>query len=244
MKPQKLLMILGVSILLYYVARQVQIRNNYVENFIAEERRLNNNDIGIINDYYRSITDNKPADPSKLENKQKVFINTVTAHPFTALTDNIIGDMSAHKVIPQNSRAAANQLIVSYLLQFISIYNEKYVKSKSIPTREIFVKNSEEIIKGIRAAMESIQAAQNQMSFNPNEIPHWFRDHVTRAMAPLRGTYIALFGDKLLTKNPDGTHSINMSGPFQTNLIDLTYAYLYPPVDIFTWFKMTFSGEK
>jgi hypothetical protein len=243
MKPQKLLMVLGVSILIYYVARQVQIRNNYVENFIAEDRRLSDSDIGIINDYYRSITDNKPIDPSKLENKQKVFINTVTAHPFTAVTDNIIRDLSEHKVIPQNSRAAANLFIVSSLLRVISTYSHKYVKSKSIPTREIFVKNSEEIIKGIRAAMESIQSAQNQMSFNPNEIHHAFRDHFTRVMAPLRGTYIALFGDKLLTKNPDGTHSINMSGPFQINLIDLTYAYLYPPLDIFTWLQLTFSGE-
>jgi hypothetical protein len=243
MKPQKIFMVLGVSILVYYVARQVQIRNNYVENFIAEDRRLSDSDIGIINDYYRSMNDNKPVDPSKLENKQKVFINTVTAHPFTALTDDIIRDLSTHKVIPRNSRAAANQLIVSYLLQFISMYNHKYVKSKSIPTREIFVKNSEEIIKGSRAAMQSIQSAQYQMSYNADGVPHWFRDWLMRAVAPLRGTYIALFGDKLLTKNPDGTHSINMSGPFQTNLIDLTYAYLYPPVDIFTWFKMTFSGE-
>jgi hypothetical protein len=81
------------------------------------------------------------------------------------------------------------------------------------------------------------------MSFNANGHPHWARGWIMRVMAPLRGTYIALFGDKLLTKNPDGTHSINMSGPLQTNIIDLTYAYLYPPVDIFTWFDLTFSGE-
>jgi hypothetical protein len=242
MKPQKLLMVLGVSILLYYVARQVQIRNNYVENFIAEDRRLSDMDIGIINRYYRSLTMNTPIDPSKLENKQKVFINTVTAHPFTALTDDIIRDLSTHKVIPQNSRAAANQFIISSLLQFISRYNHTYVKSKSIPTREIFMKNCEEIIKS-SSHMTAIQGAQNQMSFNADGFHHAFRDWIMRAMAPLRGTYIALFGDKLLIKNPDGTNSINMSGPFQTNLIDLTYAYLYPPVDIFTWFKLTFSGE-
>jgi hypothetical protein len=241
MKPQKLLIILGVSILLYYVVRQVQIRNNYVENFIAEDRRLSHMDIEIIDSYYRSLHMNTPLDPSKLENKQKVFVNTVTAHPFTAVTDNIIRDLSAHNVIPQNSRATANLVIIHYLLRVISTYSHKYVKSKSIPTRDIFVKNLEEIIK--TTYMTAIQGAQNQMSFNVDGHHPAFRDWIMRAMAPLRGTYIALFGDKLLIKNPDGTQSINMSGPFQTNLIDLTYAYLYPPVDIFTWFKMTFSGE-
>jgi len=241
MNLQKLLMVLGVSILIYYVARQVQIRNNYVENFIAEDRRLTDVDIGLINRYYRSLTGNKPIDPSKLENKQKVFVNTVTAHPFTAVTDNIIRDLSAHKVLYENSRAAANQTIIYYLLRVISTYSHKYVKSKSIPTREIFVKNLEEIIK--TTYMTAIQGVQNQMSFNVDGHHPAFRDWIMRAMAPLRGTYIALFGDKLLIKNPDGTNSINMSGPFQTNLIDLAYAYLYPPVDIFTWFKLTFSGE-
>jgi hypothetical protein len=241
MKPQKLLIILGVSILLYYVARQVQIRNNYVENFIAEDRRLSDMDIDIINRYYRSLNMNTPIDPSKLENKQKVFVNTVTAHPFTAVTDNIIRDLSAHNVIPQNSRAAANLFIVSSLLRVISMYSHKYVKSKSIPTREIFVKNLEEIIK--TTYMTAIQGAQNQMSFNADGHHPAFRDWIMRAMAPLRGTYIALFGDKLLIKNPDGTNSINMSGPLQTNLIDLTYAYFYPPLDIFTWLQLTFSGE-
>lgn len=237
-------MILGVSVLVYYVARQVQIRNNYVENFIAEDRRLNDSDIGIINDYYRSITNNaKPIDPSKLENKQKVFVNTVTVHPFSSVTEQIIRDLSTHRIIPRNSRDAANEVIVFVLLKFISRYQEKYVKSKSIPTRDIFVKNCEEIIKGIQGAMGAIQSAQNQMSFNADGHHPAFRDWIMRAMAPLRGTYIALFGDKLLIKNPDGTNSINMSGPLQTNLIDLTYAYLYPPLDIFTWFQLTFSGE-
>ena len=235
-------MVLGVSILIYYVARQVQIRNNYVENFIAEDRRLNDSDIDIINDYYRTITnDAKPIDPSKLENKQKVFVNTVTAHPFTAVTDNIIRDLSTHKVLHENSRAAANQTIIYYLLRLISMYSHKYVKSKSIPTRDIFVKNLEEIIKTTN--MKAFEGAQNQMSFNADGHHPAFRDWIMRAMAPLRGTYIALFGDKLLIKNPDGTNSINMSGPFQTNIIDLTYAYLYPPLDIFTWFQLTFSGE-
>jgi hypothetical protein len=103
------------------------------------------------------------------------------------------------------------------------------------------MKNLEEIIK--TTYMTAIQGAQNQMSFNVDGHHPAFRDWIMRAMAPLRGTYIALFGDKLIIKNPDGTQSINMSGPFQTNIIDLTYAYLYPPVDIFTWFKLTFSGE-
>ena len=245
MNLKKLLMILGVSVLVYYVARQVQIRNNYVENFIAEDRRLNDRDIGIINDYYRSITNNaKPIDPSKLENKQKVFINTVTAHPFSSVTEQIIRDMSTHRIIPRNSRDAANQVIVFVLLKFISRYQEKYVKSKSIPTREMFMKNCEEIIKANSTDMRQIELAQNQMSFNVDGHHPAFRDWIMRAMAPLRSSFIELWGNPLLIKNPDGTHNINMSGPLQTNLIDLTYAYLYPPLDIFTWFQLTFSSEE
>ena len=244
MNLKKLLMILGVSVLVYYVARQVQIRNNYVENFIAEDRRLNDRDIGIINDYYRSITNNaKPIDPSKLENKQKVFINTVTAHPFSSVTEQIIRDMSTHRIIPRNSRDAANQVIVFVLLKFISRYQEKYVKSKSIPTREMFMKNCEEIIKANSTDMRQIQLAQGQMNVNPDNFPPWFRSHIMGHLAPLRSSFIELWGNPLLIKNPDGTHNINMSGPLQTNLIDLTYAYLYPPLDIFTWFQLTFSGK-
>jgi hypothetical protein len=70
MKPQKLLMILGVSILIYYVARQVQIRHKFVENMEAD-KLLSQTEKRELLDYYASLLSKEPQDVSKLSNKQR-----------------------------------------------------------------------------------------------------------------------------------------------------------------------------
>ena len=73
MKPQKLLMVLGVSILIYYVARQVQIRHKYVENMEAD-KLLSQTEKRELQDYYASLLSKEPQDASKLSNKSKLKI--------------------------------------------------------------------------------------------------------------------------------------------------------------------------
>jgi hypothetical protein len=234
-------MILGVSVLVYYVARQVQIRNNYVEN-LTEDRKLSSEESGEILTHYRSIVANKPIDPSKLSNNAKAFINSATAHPFTVLTDNIIHIIG--KTSPGGmNRSEANLLIITNILDFIASYQRKFEKSNFNRSRDTFVKEAEELIRANKTYMFNIESTQTQMDLNFENQPAFARDRLRELFRPLRDAYVALWGDKLLIRNSNGTKSINMSGPLQTTIIDLTYAYLYPTRDIFTWAFSLFSGK-
>jgi hypothetical protein len=241
MNLRKLLMIMGVSLLVYYVARQVQIRNNYVEN-LTEDRKLSSDETGEILTYYRSIVANEPVDPSKLSNNAKAFINSATAHPFTVLTDNIIHVMGKNSPGGMN-RSEANLFIITYILDFITNYQRKFEKSNSNLTRDTFVKEAEELIKENKMYMFNIQDTQLIIDQNFESQPAFARDRLRELFRPVRDAYVAVWGDKLLIRNADGTNSINMSGPLQTILIDLTYAYLYPTRDVFTWVLSLFSGK-
>lgn len=227
-------MVLGVSILIYYVARQVQIRNNYVEN-LTEDRILSDDEITELNIYYRSISENKPADPSKLSNKAKVFVNTATAHPLTVVTDSTLDLLSKADGRPYRKEEITSGLIMMSLYP-IKIYQQKYQKSNHHRSRSEFVKEVEDIIKADNMIMENLGYVNNIMRGTTTGE----REYIGR----LRDLYVAGLGESIFIKNLDGTQRINMSGPLQTNLIDLTYDYLYPNQDIFTWIMSLFSGEK
>ena len=241
MKPQKLLMVLGVSILIYYVARQVQIRNNYVEN-LTEDRILSEAEVQEIRKYYQSLRENKPADPSKLSNKAKVFVNTATAHPFTVVTDSMIEIFGKNSPGGMN-RAGANEFIITYTVDFIKNYQHKHQKSNSNLTKDMFVKEAEELIKANKMYMFNIENTQFIIDQNFGQYPGFVQDMFKKIYGPMRDVNIALWGNPVIIKNPDGTQRINMSGPLQTILIDLTYDYLYPNQDIFTWILSLFSGK-
>ena len=243
MKPRKLLMILGVSILIYYVARQVQIRNKYVEN-LTEDRILSNAEVDEIVNYYRSTFEDKPDDPSKLSNKAKVFVNTATAHPFTVLTDSTI-DLVSKGIRQPLSRQGITVSLILITLHEIFSYQHKHAKSDRHRTRSEFVREIEDSLKADKFTMRGIEETQKIMSgdYSPPGTPASAQEVMRNMLAPMRDMHIALWGNPLLIKNLDGTQSINMSGPLQTNMIDLAYAYLYPNQDIFSWILSLFSGK-
>jgi len=237
MKPQKLLMVLGVSILIYYVARQVQIRNKYVEN-LTEDRILSSTEIGEIRKYYRSIAGNKPDDPSKLSNKAKVFVNTVTEHPFTAITDGAIGSLKD----PNWNKPVKKQEFIGYTLDYIlhdlADYQTTYMKEKSTPSRGTFITRVQELIKKDKDFFGYIEMIQFAISDNyptPKNMQPLEVGFVKAMFGKNRDGIIQIFGKDLININLDGSKTVNMSGPLQTNIIDLTYAYLYPNQDIFSW---------
>jgi hypothetical protein len=118
----------------------------------------------------------------------------------------------------------------------IKIYQQKYEKSNHHRTRSEFVKEVEDIIKADNMIMENLGSVNNIL----RGTAAGQRGYTGR----LRDVYVAGLGNSLLIKNLDGTQSINMSGPLQTNLIDLAYAYLYPNQDIFSWILSLFSDGK
>jgi len=234
MKLQKFLPVIAVVILLYYVCRQVQIRHKYVEN-LTEDRILSEAEVEEIRTYYRSIRENKPADPSKLSNKAKVFVNTVTAHPLTVITDSTLDSLSKVDGRPARKEEVTSDFI-SMSLYPIKIYQQKYEKSNHHRTRSQFVKEIEDIIKADSMIMGRLNYINDIMRGTTNGQREYLKQ--------LRDLYVAGLGESVFIKNSDGTQSINMSGPLQTNLIDLAYAYLYPNQDIFSWILSLFSDGK
>jgi hypothetical protein len=251
MKPQKLLMVLGVSILIYYVARQVQIRHKFVEN-LTEDRILSDAELNEIGGYYMSLGQNKPADPSKLSNKAKVFVNMVTEHPFTALTDSAIGSLKDDwdKPVKKEKFIATTFMII---LRTLKDYQTTYMKEKSIPSKGTFIARVQEMIKKDEDIFGFIEFVQFAISDNypvppprPGVAPMRKDEEawIKRIYAPNRHGIIQIFGKDLININLDGSKTVNLSGPLQTNIIDLTYNYLYPNQDIFTWIMSLFSSEK
>ena len=237
MKHQKLLMVLGVSILLYFVSRQVQIRHKFVEN-LTEDRILSSTEIYEISNYYHSIAENKPADPSKLSNKAKIFVNTVTEHPFTALTDGAINSLKD----PVWNKPVKKQEFIAYtlhmILQNLADYQTTYIKEKSTPSRGTFITRVQELIKKNKQFFEYIETIQFAISDNyptPSFLGGLDVEFAKSMFGKNRHGIIQIFGKDLININLDGSKTVNMSGPLQTNIIDLTYAYLYPNQDIFSW---------
>ena len=238
-------MVLGVSILIYYVARQVQIRNKYVEN-LTEDRILSDAEIDEILGYYMSLGQNKPADPSKLSNNAKVFINTATEYPFTALTDSAIGSLKDDwdKPVKKEKFIAVTFWII---LQNLRDYQTTYIKEKSIPSKGTFIARVQEMLKKNEHFFGYIQSVQIGISDNyppPKGMREGDPEALKRIYARNRHGIIQIFGKDLININLDGSKTVNLSGPLQTNIIDLTYDYLYPNQDIFTWIMSLFSSEK
>jgi len=252
MKHQKLLMVLGVSILLYFVSRQVQIRHKFVEN-LTEDRILSDDEITELSIYYGSLGQNKPEDPSKLSNKAKVFINTATEHPFTALTDSAIGslkDTDWDRPIKKEGFIAVTFMII---LQNLRDYQTTYIKEKSIPSKGTFIARVQEMTKKNQHFFANVERIQFAISDNypvppsPPGVAPMRKDEeawIKRMYAPNRHGIIQIFGKDLININLDGSKTVNLSGPLQTNIIDLTYNYLYPNQDIFSWILSLFSDGK
>ena len=146
MKFQKVLPVVAVVILLYYVCRQVQIRHKHVED-LTEDRILNSTEMDEIRKYYNSIAENKPTDPSKLSNKAKVFVNTVTENPFTAITDSAINSLK-HKFSDEPVKKQDFIAVTFHvILQNLADYQTTYIKEKSTPSRGTFITRVQELIK-------------------------------------------------------------------------------------------------
>lgn len=250
MKFQKVLPVVAVVILLYYVCRQVQIRHKHVED-LTEDRILSEADTDEILRYYDSLARNIPADPSKLSNKAKVFVNTVTENPFTALTDSAINSLKD----PMWDRPVKKVEFIAYtmyvILLFLRDYQTRYIKEKITPSRRTFVARLQTLIKmnkRLFGALETVQfaisdnypySAQPGMSTVNVEAEKRF---IKAIYGKSRHGIIQLCGN-LVSINLDGSKTINMSGPLQTNAIDLMYAYMYPNQDVFTWLQSLFSGK-
>ena len=236
MKFQKILPVVAVVILLYYVCRQVQIRHKHVED-LTEDRILSQKEVNEIFRYYADKADNRPTDPSKLSNKAKVFVNTVTEYPLTSITDSTVNNYVAGTGLTHLKRSIFELEYVRIALLFIQDYQQKYAKSDSFRSKRQVTKELEQLFRANRYAMEILKDFQDTIDGKN------VQGHKPEVFNTMRNTGTLVFGGSVSTKNLDGTHRINMSGPFQTNLIDLIYAYLYPSPDIFTWLQSLFSGK-
>ena len=250
MKFQKVLPVVAVVILLYYVCRQVHIKHKHVEN-LTEDRILSEKERDEIYQYYGSLNRNKPADPSKLSNKAKVFVNTVTENPFTALTDSAISNLRDPNWDTPVEKAAFMAGTIGMILFVLGDYQTTYIKEKITPSRQRFVARLQTLIKKNKNLFAYIELIQFAISDNypvpesaPGRAPMRKDEEkwVKRMYANSRHGIIQLFGN-LVSINLDGSKTINMSGPLQTNAIDLMYAYMYPNQDVFTWLQSLFSGK-
>jgi hypothetical protein len=243
MKPQKLLMILGVSILIYYVARQVQIRSKLIEQ-LDEDRIFNEDEFREILDYYASIGSENAIDPSILSNKAKVFINTVTEHPFTAVTSSVMTNLK--KENEQMNPDMFTRFAVMLIVPFINDYQMKHLKSADTPSKDKFITECTELIMSsprLKGILERWQ--DNVIDFDMSKLSIFSessRKHYTELFEAAKAAYKELSGGKILVTNIDGTKTINTSGPLQTNVIDLMYAYIHPTQDIFTWLASFIFG--
>jgi len=242
MKPQKLLMILGVSILIYYVARQVQIRSKLIEH-LDEDRILNEDEYREIQDYYASIGSENAIDPSILSNKAKVFINTVTEHPFTAVTSSVMTNLK--KEHTEMNPDMFTRVALMFIVPFIYDYQMKHLKSSDTPSKDKFITECTELIMSSPRLKGILEMWQNVIDFDMSKLSIFSessRKHYTELFEAAKAAYKELSGGKILVTNIDGTKTINTSGPLQTNVIDLMYAYIYPTQDIFTWLASFIFG--
>ena len=248
MKPQKILLIVGVAILLYYVCRQVHTKHKYVER-LEEDRILNEADMQELKDYYRDLRMGKSVDPSILSNKSKVFLNTVAEHPFTALTDSALNNLTDPMWDKPVKKEEFVETMMRLILQVLADYQKAYIEEKNTPSKDKFIAQLSELIKknqNFFGVLEVIQFAISDDYPFPDDGTNGSRIEETKKFfkslySKNRQGIIQLFGH-IVKVNIDGSKNVNLSGPLQTNVIDLMYAYLYPNQDIFSWLASLFFG--
>lgn len=248
MKLQKVLLIVGVAILLYYVCRQVHTKHKYVES-LEEDRILSQADMRELSDYYRDLGMGKSVDPSTLSNKVKVFLNTVAEHPFTALTDSALKNLKDPMWDKPVKREEFVETMMRRILQLLADYQKTYIEEKNTPSKDEFIARLSELIKKDQdffVGLEAIQFAISDDYPYPNDgsDPQRLEESkkfLKSMFSKNRDGIIQLFGH-IVKINIDGSKNVNLSGPLQTNAIDLTYAYLYPNQDIFSWLASLFFG--
>lgn len=249
MKLQKVLLIVGVAILLYYVCRQVHTKHKYVER-LEEDRILNQAEMLELSDYYRDLRMGKSVDPSTLSNKVKVFLNTVAEHPFTALTDSALKNLKDPMWDKPVKKEEFVETMMMIILQSLADYQKTYIEEKNTPSKDEFIARSSELIKKNQRFFEFLETLQFAISDDyPYPAPPEMNTVNVEADKKFfksmhsknRDGIIQLFGH-IVKINIDGSKNVNLSGPLQTNAIDLTYAYLYPNQDIFSWLASLFFG--
>jgi len=254
MKPQKLLMILGVSILIYYVARQVQIRHKFMEN-MEPDKLLSQTEKRELLDYYASLLSKEPQDASKLSNKAKIVVNTITETKLSAVTDAVVTKLlfllnnnnphplpneAKEQLTPERVKAMMiNGIVSGVLLPLMFAYQDVYIKATKEPTRFEFETEIKAIIEqnpGIKMGMGIIQEVINIANGKSDD------KNFLKQGAFLAPALVDLLGNTpvITVPNPssgDKIHVIDLSGPLQRNIVDILDAYFYPTPDFFTWIK-------
>lgn len=263
MKPKSLklwLPILAVSLLLVWVSREVQYRHRYVENMEAD-KLLSQSEKDELITYYGSLNTDKPGDPTKLSNKAKLLMNSITDHPLTAVTDNVVTKIiflqnqhpnskdipasAKEQMTPANVKSKLiNNVILGVILPLIFEYQTIYLKSTNEPSRSEFETDISNIISNAMPLMIGLGIIKaNIDSFNGKKDPKnpfVQLDYMGPVLIDLFGTTPLIEIPSVAGSNPKPM--IDLSGPLQRNIVDNVYQYFYPTPDFFTWLKRLIFG--
>lgn len=244
------ILVLIIVVLLVFVSRETQKRHIFVEK-MEEDRILDEKDKEQIRFYLWDTVQGKATDATKLSNKAKVFFNTVTENPLTAITDSAMAKYTAavkRYNIPEGPQPLNKSMLIDLSiimsLPIIFDYQEIYKKSESVPSRADFETDLQEILSKsffvweVTVAQAIVDNKGKTVTSEERGPEAW----MLKTFAPLNEFIIDLCGSKLITKKTDGTHRFNLNGPLQRNLVDLTYNYFYPTPDLFTWLKNLILG--
>jgi hypothetical protein len=254
MKPQKFLPVIAVVILLYYVCRQVHIKHKHLENMEAD-KLLSQTEKRELQDYYASLLSKEPQDASKLSNKSKIVVNTITENPLSAVTDSVVAKLiflienknphplpneAKEQLTPARVKAMiVNGIVAGILLPLMFAYQDVYVKATKEPTRFEFESEIKKLIEqnpGIGMGMGLAQEIINISNGKGDD------KNFLSGAAFLSPALVDLVGNTpvITVPNPssgDKIHVIDLSGPIQRNIVDTLDAYFYPTPDFFTWIK-------
>lgn len=237
------LLVFVVVMLLIFVARETQKRHKYVEHMEAD-RLLNDSEKSEVLSYYESIIIDKPVDVTKLSNKAKVVINTITDNPLTAVTDSVVSKLnkagkSGPRAQPDMRKEQFVSLIIAQNLGIFYDYQNIYKDSKSTPSRSEFEQQLQTVIsksyflQTLKTIQTILDGKGGMTTFKPEDPP--YKTFILQAFKEFYDPAVDLFGDTLLTTNLDKTVNVNLNGPLQKNLVDIAHAYYYPTTDFFTW---------
>ena len=244
------ILVLIIVVLLVFVSRETQKRHSFVEK-MEEDRILDEKDKEQIRFYLWDTVRGKATDATKLSNKAKVFFNTVTENPLTAITDSAMAKYTAavkRYNIPEGPQPLNKSMLIDLCiivsLPIIFDYQEIYKKSESVPSRADFEIDLQKILSNSRFVWYA-NMLQAIVDNKGKAVTSEARDEETwilKTFAPLDEFIIDLCGSKPAIKKTDGTFHLNLFGPLQRNLVDLTYNYFYPTPDLFTWLKSLILG--
>ena len=245
-------LVLIIVALLIFVCRETHKRHRFIEK-MDEDRILDETEKQTFTRYWWDRVDERSPDASKLSNKSKVLLNTITDNPPTTISDNLVAKINAvskRHDIPLGPKPLTKELLsdvsIGSILPILFDYQPIYKKSESTPSREQFEKDVTGILSksyfGQTAKMIQMIIDNGGKPVPPFKPGDGMDIMIVRQLGPFYEVLTDLYGTKVVNEDLDGVNVINLKGPLQRNLVDIGYNYFYPTPDLFTWLQRLIFG--